>query len=222
MLRTSRKTRALTAALAVVTALAVFAASAAALPSKFFGVVPQSVLSQEEFNTLQQGGVKTMRVALSWGQVQPTRGGKYEWGSFDPLVERAAKSGIELLPFVIGPPTWAVPNATIPGTGGAKAPARLPVTGTAATAWSAFLKAAVARYKAGGTYWTENPLVPQVPIKAWQIWNEPNFKYFVAKPNPTEYGKLVKASSAAIKSADPSAQVVLAGLFAKPAGGRRL
>jgi polysaccharide biosynthesis protein PslG len=221
-MRISRKTHALTAALAVVTALAVFAASAAALPSKFFGVVPQSELSQEQFNTLQQGGVKTMRVPLFWGQIQPTRGGKYEWGSFDPLVERAAKSGIELLPFVAGTPTWAVPNATIPGTGGAKAPARLPATGTAATAWSTFLKAAVARYKAGGTYWTENPLVPQVPIKAWQIWNEPNFKYFVAKPNPTEYGQLVKKSSAAIKSVDPSAQVVLAGLFAKPAGGRRL
>jgi polysaccharide biosynthesis protein PslG len=223
MLRTSRKTRALTAAMAVVTALAVFAASAAAnVGSKFFGVVPQSVLTQEQFNTLQQGGVKTMRVALSWGQIQPTRGGKYEWAGFDPLVERAAKSGIELLPFVIGTPTWAVPNATIPGTGGAKAPARLPATGSAATAWSAFLKAAVARYGTGGTYWTENPLVPQVPVKAWQIWNEPNFKYFVAKPNPTEYGKLVKTSSAAIKSVDPSAQVILAGLFAKPAGGRRL
>ncbi len=222
MLRISRKTRALTAAVAVVTALAVFAASAAALPSKFFGVVPQSVLTQEEFNTLQQGGVKTMRVALSWGQIQPKRGGAYEWGSFDPLVERAAKSGIELLPFVIGTPTWAVPNATIPGTGGAKAPAHLPATGSAATGWSAFLKAAVARYKAGGTYWAENPLVPQVPVKAWQIWNEPNFKYFVAKPNPTEYGQLVKNSSAAVKSVDPSAQVVLAGLFAKPAGARRL
>jgi hypothetical protein len=222
MLRISRKTRALAAALVVITALAVFATGAAALPSKFFGVVPQSVLSQEEFNTLQQGGVKTMRVPISWGSVQPKRGGAYEWGSFDPLVERAAKSGIEILPFVIGTPTWAVPNATVPGTGGAKAPAHLPATGSAATAWSAFLKAAVARYRAGGQYWQENPLVPQVPVKAWQIWNEPNFKYFVAKPNPTEYGTLVKISSAAIKSVEPSAQVILAGLFAKPAGGRHL
>jgi hypothetical protein len=222
MLEISRKTRALTALLAVVVAFGALAASASALPAKFFGVVPQSVLSQEQFNTLKQGGVKTMRVPLTWGAVQPKRGGAYEWGSFDPLIERAAKSGIELLPFLIGPPTWAVPNATVPGTGGAKAPARLPVTGTAATAWSSFLKAAVARYGAGGTFWTENPLVPQIPVKAWQIWNEPNFKYFVAKPNPTEYGKLVKNSSAAIKSVDPSAQVILAGLFAKPAGGRRL
>jgi hypothetical protein len=220
MLQVSRKTHALTAALAVVLALGVFAASAAAVPAKFFGVVPQSALTQQQFNTLKQGGVKEMRVPMIWGAAQPTRGGSYEWASFDPLVERAAKSGIELLPFVIGAPTWAVPNANVPGAPGAEAPARLPAAGTAGTAWSAFLKAAVARYGPNGTFWSEHPTVPDKPINAWQIWNEPNFKYFVAHPNPTEYGKLVKISSAAIKSADPSAQVILAGLFAKPKGAR--
>jgi hypothetical protein len=219
MLQVSRKTRALTAILVVVVALGVCAASAAAVPAKFFGVVPQSTLSQEEFTTLQKGGVKSMRVAMIWAAVQPQRGA-IDWSSFDPIVERAANSGIELLPFVVGTPTWAVPNATVPGTGGAKAPAHLPTTGTSASAWTAFLKAAVARYGPGGTYWSENPLVPAKPIAAWQIWNEPNFKYFVAKPNPTEYGKLVKLSATAIKSVDPSAQVILAGLFSKPAGGR--
>ncbi len=222
MLQVSRKTRALTAVLAVVVALGAFAAGAGAVTAKFFGVVPQSVLTQEQDNTLKTGGVKEMRVPLTWGAIQPTRGGSYNWSSFDPIVERAAKSGIEILPFVIGTPTWAVPLANVPSGGGTKAPAHLPATGTAATAWSAFLKAAVARYGTGGSYWTENPLVPDLPVKAWQIWNEPNFKYFVAKPNPTEYGKLVKLSSTAIKSVQPSAQVILAGLFAKPAGGRRL
>lgn len=222
MLGVSRKTRALTAALVVVVAFGVCAASAAALPAKFFGVVPQSTLTQEEFTTLKQGGVKSMRVALVWGAIQSKRGGAYEWGSFDPIVERAAKSGIELLPFVVGTPAWAVPNAIVPGTGGAEAPAHLPAGGTAGSAWTAFLKAAVARYGPNGTFWSENPTVPAAPIAAWQIWNEPNFKYFVAKPDPTEYGKLVKISSAAIKSVDPTAQVILAGLFSKPAGARRL
>jgi Beta-galactosidase len=223
MLQVSRKARALTAILAVVVALGAFTASAgAAVSAKFFGVVPQTTLSQEQFNTLKIGGVKEMRVPLTWAAIQPTKNGAYEWGAFDPIVERAAKSGIEVLPFLIGTPTWAVPNANVPAGGGAKAPAHLPATGTAATAWSSFLKAAVARYGTGGSFWTENPLVPDLPVKAWQIWNEPNFKYFVAKPNPTEYGKLVKLSSSAIKSVQPSAQVILAGLFAKPAGGRRL
>jgi hypothetical protein len=222
MLQASRKTRALTAALVVVLALGVFAASAAAVPAKFFGVVPQSTLTQEQFNTLKQGGVKEMRVAMIWAAMQPKRGVAPQWSEFDPIVERAAKSGIELLPFVIGSPTWAVPNATVPGTGGALAPARLPTTGSGATAWTSFLKAAVARYGPGGSFWSENPLVPDKPMNAWQVWNEPNFKYFVAKPNPTEYGKLVKLSATAIKSADPSAQVILAGLFSKPAGARFL
>jgi hypothetical protein len=222
MLQVSRKTRALTAALVVVVALGAFAASAAAVPAKFFGVVPQSTLTQEQFNTLKQGGVKSMRVPLVWGAIQPTRGGAYEWSSFDPIVERAAQSGIELLPFAVGTPSWAVPNAKVPGTAGSEAPAHLPASGTSASAWTAFLKAAVARYGTGGSFWTEHPLLPQKPIKAWQVWNEPNFKYFVAKTNPTEYGKLVKISSAAIKSVDPTAQVILAGLFAKPAGARRL
>ena len=220
MLQVSRKTRALTAALVIVVALGVFAGSAAALPAKFFGVVPQSTLSQEEFNTLQQGGVKSMRIPLVWGSIQPTRGA-YNWSEFDTIVERATQSGIEVLPFAVGAPSWAVANTTVPGTS-AKAPAHLPATGSAATGWTAFLKAAVARYGTGGSFWAEHPLLSDSPIKNWQIWNEPNFKYFVAKPNPTEYGKLVKLSSTAVKSVDPSAKVILAGMFAKPAGGRRL
>jgi hypothetical protein len=222
MLQASRKARALTAALAVVLALGVFAASAAAVPASFFGVVPQSTLGQAEFNTLKKGHVKEMRVSMIWGAIQPTRGATPNWSDFDQTVERAAKSGIELLPFVVGTPTWAVPNATVPGTGGAKAPARLPAAGSAAKAWTNFLKAAVGRYGPNGTFWTENPGVPDRPINNWQIWNEPNFKYFVAHPNPKEYGKLVTLSSAAIKSVDPTAQVILAGLFAKPAGARYL
>jgi hypothetical protein len=38
----------------------------------------------------------------------------------------------------------------------------------------------------------------------------------VAKPNPAEYGKLVKLSYGALKAADPGAKIVLGGLFARP------
>jgi len=222
MLKSSRKTRALTAVLAVVAVLGVFAASASALPARFFGVVPQSVPTAEQWKTLAKGGVTTMRIPIEWAAVQPIAGAKINWAVLDPFVEEAAKNNIELLPFFTSPPSWAVPSATVPSGGGAKAPARLPATGTAATAWSAFVKSAVERYGSTGTFWSQNPSIPAHPILNWQIWNEPNFKYFVAKPNATEYGKLVKISSVAIKSVDPSAKVILAGLFSKPAGGRRL
>src|SRR4029078_5458117 len=50
--------------------------------------------------------------------------------------------------------------------------------------------------------------------------NEPNFHYFVAHPNAAEYGKLVKLSFTALRTADPGAQAILAGLFARPKGGK--
>jgi hypothetical protein len=222
MLEISRKTRALTAVLAVVVALGALAASASALPARFFGVVPQSVLSLEQFKTLQQGNVQSMRIPIEWGGLQQEKGGPIDWSGVDTLFERAAQSNIELLPFVSGAPRWAVPVVNVPQGGGAKTNARLPATGTAATAWSTFLKLAVERYGPAGKFWSEHPLLTEHPVQTWQIWNEPNFKYFVAKPNASEYGKLVKLSATAIHSVDPSAKLILAGLFAKPAGGRRL
>jgi hypothetical protein len=113
-----------------------------------------------------------------------------------------------------------VPQANVPGAGSVKAPTHLPVSGAGRNGWSAFVTTAVARYGPNGAFWAEHPAVPVHPIRTWQIWNEPNFKYFVTHPNPTEYGKLVANSYAAIKSADPGAKVLLAGLFARPKGSR--
>jgi hypothetical protein len=93
----------------------------------------------------------------------------------------------------------------------------LPVrTGAQRTGWQAFLTAAVQRYGPQGTFWAENPTVPKSPLRTWQIWNEQNFKYFVARPNPAEYGKLLKLSATTIKAADPGAKLVLGGMFARP------
>ena len=214
-----KKTGALALALTLVTAMA-FAATAQALPAKFWGVVPQSSLTPEQFQRLSRGGVESVRVSLGWADMQSQRGGAINWNGADEVVERAARAGVEVLPTISGAPTWAVPTANVPGGGGAKAPARLPVRGAAAAAWKSFLSEAASRYGPNGTFWASHPGVPVRPIRAWQIWNEPNFKFFVARPNPAEYGKLVKLSSNALKSVDPGAQVVLAGLFSQPKGGR--
>jgi hypothetical protein len=201
-------------------ALSVFAAAASALPANFWGAVPQTILTPEQLERVHRGGVESIRVLFDWGGVQPTRGGPYDWSGLDSLVGNNAKAGIDVLPFLAGSPTWAVPQSTVPGSGGAKTAARLPVSGAAKTAWAAYLTAVVGRYGPNGTFWSENPTVPKHPIRFWQIWNEPNFKYFVGKPNPTEYGTLVNQSYATLKAADPGSRVVLAGLFARPKGSR--
>jgi len=221
-LQIRRSARAWTAAMAVaLLALGVFAAGAQAVPAKFWGVVPQQIPSDEQFQTLKRGGVDSMRIHIEWGGVQSSQGAPLDWTGPDATVRRAANSGIEVLPFLTGAPEWAVPHVFVPGTGKtSKAPAHLPASGAAAGAWASFVKGAVARYGPNGSFWAENPIVPKRPIRVWQIWNEENFKYFVAKPNPAEYGRLVKLSSTALKSVDPGAKAILGGMFALPKGCR--
>jgi hypothetical protein len=212
--------RACSAAAAVVAIFAVFASAAQALPAGFWGAVPQSGLSAEQFQRLGRGGVESIRIPIGWPSVQPTQTSEFDWSGYDNQVEEAAKAGIKVLPFLSGAPTWAVPTKRVPGAGELEASAHLPVSGAARTGWVNFVTAAVARYGPTGIFWTEHPGVPKRPIREWQIWNEPNFKYFIAKPNPAEYGQLVKISYNALHVADPGAKVVLAGLFARPKGAR--
>lgn len=200
------------ALVAVAMLSAAFAASAAAVPAGFWGVVPQGLPSTEQFQRLKRGGVGSVRMPVSWAVVQPVQGVAPDWSSVDPLVAGAASSGISVLPFVYGAPTWAVPADRR-----WHSPKNLPVrSGVQRAGWQAFLAQAVQRYGPQGTFWAENPTVPRAPLRTWQIWNEQNFKYFVAKPDPAEYGKLLKLSASTIKAADPGAKLVLGGMFARP------
>jgi len=213
------QTRAWIAALAIaVVACAATAQSALALPGDFWGVSPQAIPSPEQFQRLRAGGVDSVRIPVGWSAVQPTSGGVPDFSSIDPLVAGAAAAGIDVLPFVYGAPSWAVPSAVVPGShGGSTAPKTLPVkSGKQRSAWTNFLKLVVARYGPGGTFWAANPSLLERPLRTWQIWNEQNFKYFVVRPNPADYGKLVNISYSAIRSVDPGAKLILGGMFAEP------
>ena len=214
-----RRIRAWTVALAIVaTCAAALPSAAMALPANFWGIAPQATPSAEQFLRLKTGGVDSMRIPISWAAVQPVEGGVADWLAVDTLVRGATLAGIEVLPFVYEAPSWAVPRAVVPRSGGtASAPKTLPVkTGTQRTAWTSFLQLVVGRYGPSGSFWAENPTVPKRPIRVWQIWNEQNFKYFVVRPNPVEYGRLLNISYAAIRSVDPGAQLILGGMFSEP------
>jgi hypothetical protein len=212
--------RAWAAALAIV-CCAVFlgsfsAAAGAAVPGNFYGVAPQATPSAEQFQRLKQGGVDSVRVPIEWGAVQSSPG-SFDWNGTDAMIGGAATAGIEVFPFVTGAPSWAVKSTIVNRAAGAAAPDHLPVRTAAEKAgWTTFLGEAVRRYGPNGAFWLANPTVPYRPIGTWQLWNEPNFKYFVARPNPVEYGKLIKLSNPVIKGVDPAAKIILAGLFAAP------
>lgn len=190
--------------------------TAMAVPADFWGVSPQNPPTAEQFQRLRAGGVDSVRIPISWAATQPLSGSEANFAAPDQLVAGATAAGIDVLPFVYDAPAWAVPPARVPGSK-AKAPKTVPVkTGAQRTAWSNFLKLVVARYGPGGSFWAANPALPAKPIRTWQIWNEENFKYFVVRPNPADYGKLVNVSYAAIKSVDRRAKLILGGMFARP------
>jgi hypothetical protein len=194
-----------------------FAAGADAVPGNFWGVAPQSTPSAEQFQRLRRGGVDSVRIPIEWGAVQANPGQGFNWNGTDALVGGAAAAGIEVFPFVTGAPSWAVKSAVVNRAAHSQAPLNLPVrTAVQKTGWTTFLTEAVRRYGPNGAFWAANPAIPYRPIGIWQLWNEPNFKYFVARPNPAEYGKLVKLSTPVIRGIDPGAKIVLAGLFAAP------
>jgi hypothetical protein len=211
--RRFRRMRVWIASLAVIALAAAAAAPPAlAVSGSFWGVVPQQTPTPEQLQRLKRGGVDSIRIPISWAVAQPTRGGPIDLSPYDALVGEAASAGLEVLPFLYDAPSWAVPVDRRFGS-----PANLPVrTAAQRSAWTRFAQQAVLRYGPNGSFWALNPAVPKRPIETWQIWNEENFKYFVAKPNPAEYGKLVKLSSAAIKGVDPAARLILGGMFARP------
>jgi len=210
--------RAWTAAIAVsLVGLAASAPGALALPGDFWGVSPQNPPSVEQFQRLRAGGVDSVRIPISWAATQPLGGAEANFAGPDHLIAGATAAGLNVLPFVYDAPAWAVVPARVPGPGQARAPKTLPVkTGAQRASWANFVKLVVARYGPAGSFWAANPALSESPIRTWQIWNEENFKYFVVRPSPADYGKLVNVSYAAIKSVDPGAKLILGGMFAQP------
>ena len=64
--------------------------------------------------------------------------------------------------------------------------------------------------------------LPYRPIEIWQIWNEPNLSSFYRPAvDPIGYAALVEAGAAAIRSQDPDATVLLAGLTGTRTNAKR-
>ena len=183
--------------------LLALAASAAARPPSepprgFFGVVPQGPLGAADFARMR-GVVGTLRVPVYWPEVEP-RAGEFDFGGLDATVTAAAEAGVRVLPFVYGTPSWL-----------ASEPTRPPLSAAGRRAWAGFLRALVGRYGRGGTLWQGAPA--RLPIRMWQVWNEPNFLLFWRpRPSPAGYARLLAVSARAIRAVDPRALVVAAGV----------
>jgi hypothetical protein len=203
------------------------AAGQARVPAGFAGIAladpvfppgkPTIDLSKQ-LDAMVASGVESLRVVFNWSYAQPYKswqdvpaaqmsdftdagGIPTRFDQMDEIVGLAAQRGLKLVPTVVYAPAWD--SARHPKNTYARPSSDAP--------YANFLTALVDRYGPGGTFWQGQS--PVMPIRMWQIWNEPNINVFwPVQPFEPTYMPLLKAAHDAIKRADPGAKIVLGGM----------
>jgi hypothetical protein len=180
------------------------------VPPGFYGVdydreiqwAPASIQARA-WATMASSGVESARVIFDWWRAQPDKASPPSFDLTDAVVAHAAAHGVRVLPVVMLAPEWA---REVPETEASRP--------SDAGAYAAYLEALAGRYGPSGSFWAERPDLPRAPIRAWQVWNEPEMEY-QWQPHSgwrRDYGALLARSYAALHRADPGATVVMAGL----------
>lgn len=158
----------------------------------FFGrTQTQRQLELADMALLAPGG--WVRLELNWSQIETSKG-TFNWATYDAVLSDIQNAGFNVLLGLLFSPAWAVP---------AGSPSSTPPTNNQDLA--DFATAAVNRYKPGGTL--------DRNVQYWEVWNEPNISAFWGgAPNVTKYAGLLSATYDAIKAAQPTAIVLMAGL----------
>jgi hypothetical protein len=228
------------AALASLTILAVACATSQAAPRRvpfgYLGVMADGPLLgrpgalEAEAPQMVSTGVESLRFGIYWSEVQPypnaasvppelaaryqlIDGVPTDFSQVDRLFRDAARYGLRVLPVILQAPPWARRDPTRMWS-----PPADPAT------YGRFAGLVVGRYGPGGSFWAQNPTLPRDPARDWQIWNEPaggltpnGVTLFWDDPAPFQapYIAMLQAARAQIKAADPSARIVLGGLFSR-------
>jgi hypothetical protein len=211
---------------AAVMAVLAGTASAGPVPQGFVGVdidgplfAPDTSLDlNDQMNGMVANGVQSVRVAFNWAAAQPysswskvpfdkranftvSEPRPTDFSTTDEVVGDAAMHGLTVLPTILYAPGWDAKRS----------PASFAIPRRAAP-YAQYAAELVGRYGPNGSFWTENPQIPKLPIRMWQIWNEPNLSVYWPQPFARSYVGLLSAAHAAIKHADRGAKVVLGAL----------
>jgi len=138
---------------------------------------------------VREMGAAWMVELFPWAYVEPTKG-SFDWGHSDVVVRAANEQGLTLVARLDFVPAWARPKDTTPRY----------LDSEHFADYAEFVHEFVRRYRGS--------------IRYYAIWNEPNtsFEWGYRPVDPVEYTRLLKMAYEQVKSADPDAQVLPAGL----------
>lgn len=185
--------------------------SSGPVPRDFVGLSTSGVLAEQgaardrDLRSIAATGAGIVRQRFDWALVE-RRPGHFDLSMYDGIVSATSRAGLDLLPILFLPPRFRAsgspksnPNTVFP-------PRRDADMGR-------FAAVLERRYGPRGTLWSEHPSLPRHPIRAWQVWNEPNLPvYWGGRPDASAYVRMLRAVGGALKRVDAGAQVVTAGL----------
>jgi polysaccharide biosynthesis protein PslG len=200
--------RPLAAAMLAVAAVLVAAAPSEAKLSVGIQVVRQTVgiATGAEVQRMRAGGTDAIRTTFDWSVAEPTQNGGFDFTEFDNLMRNASTGRkIEVMPALYSSPSWIAP-ANLPG--------EPPVGPQERARWANYVRAVIQRYGPEGSFFDQNPTTTYNPVRSWMVWNEPNLKNFWTDrhPDAKEYANFLKFTANVIRSTDPRAKVLLAGM----------
>ena len=162
----------------------VFGIADGSFPSRSTGQMAQ------QLSAMKAMGLTSVRVDVSWYNIQLDGPGSYNWTSMDTAVSAIQNAGLTADLIIDQCPPWAAAS----GASGIFAQPASPA------AYGTFAAAVAKRYYGNGAQYFE-------------IWNEPNLQEFWSPgPDPAAYTADLKAAYTAIKAVTPSALVITAGL----------
>ena len=214
-LRAVRPTVRLLAAPAVLMALALPCPASAARPAPdFLGITSEDAFAgsddhrEKTFAGLAASGVRLVRQPFNWSTIELSSN-RYELGPYDRFVTAAARHRIRVMPILFDAPRFRERAAT---TGNPPPRSFRDMVSFAQVLWW--------RYGPQGSLWRQHPDLPEMPVRSWQVWNEPSIRrYWPPKPSASQYGRMLRQVGSILSAVDRKAEVVTAGIPASRLAG---
>ena len=178
----------------------------------FLGLVAEDAFGKpgayrrENLDRLRATGAGLVRQTFDWARIERAPG-RYDLSFYDDYVAALARRHLRVLPILFDPPPF---RSSAPAEA---APRDLPAARAPADMGEFGGQCSSRRYGPGGSFWRAHPELPQLPVRSWQVWNEPNLPvYWPSGPDAAEYVALLRATGRGIRTVDPGAEIVTAGL----------
>jgi hypothetical protein len=180
-------------------------------PADFVGIIPPGIASMDQaqlnrnLDIAKRLHVGLVRQTFDWADIEraPNR---FHFARYDALMAAAARRGMQVMPVLFNPPGFHSAGPPRPSRRGTFPPRRPGDLGD-------FAVAVARRYGPGGSFWKAHPELKPDPIRTWQVWNEPSLPvYWPTGPDPKAYARLLDATAKAIRTTDPGATIVSAGI----------